>query len=329
MTFDAAVSEDRFPWDELPRPEVFESTCSLCGSGKTNLVYEAGLGWKNQVGSFHCGGCSGLFTSPRHDADTLARFYEVHFPKHDPFKSLDAAGRVTSGDAFVRRRFVIEATGAPRDWRVLEIGAGSGDFLLAMREAGAGEGIGLEPALAVPLAEQLRVTLRRQPVTNPDDLGAGKFNLIAMFHVLEHLVDPVTFLGKLKNHLDSPGFIAIEVPNLYRYRFPNPDGYFRHIHLTNFTPRALRLAATQSGLYPLAWNGVGRKHLRVVFGTEPGKRLRRDGEGPAYRRCRAYLRFIKKVSDLEARLGPRGRRAAAARLVAQAWARLILRSVVP
>lgn len=330
MTPALPASEGRFPWHELPRPGVFESACPLCGSRDTNLVYEAGLGWNNQVGTLHCGGCTGLFTSPHHDADTLTRFYALHFPRHNPFKSLDADGQVTSGDALARSRFVIEATGAPKHWRVLEVGAGSGDFLVAMREVGAGEGIGLEPALGVPEARHSAVTLRRRPLTDPDDLGEGKFNLIAMFHVLEHLVDPVTFLGKLRKQLDSPGFIAIEVPNLYRYRFPHPDRYFRHIHLSNFTPRSLRLAASQCGLYPVRWNGVGRKHLSVVFGTEPGKPLRRDEEGPSYRRCRAYLRFIKRFSGIEAALAARSTRAAAAaRLLGQAYARLLLGSVIP
>ena len=321
--------EDRFPWQELPRPEVFEPVCPLCGSSDIRQVYETGRGWNQQVGTFHCGGCTGLFTSPHHDSETLARFYERHFPKHEPFKSLAVNGRVTSGDALVRSEFIIEAVAPPQGWRVMEIGSGSGDFLLAMTGAGAKEGIGLEPALAVPEVRRSSVLLRRQTVMNPDDVAEGKFNLIAMFHVLEHLVDPVTFLGKLRNQLDSPGFVAIEVPNLYRYRFPNPDNYFRHIHLSNFTPMSLRLAAAQFGLYPVRWNGVGRKHLRVVFGTEGGKRLRRDDEGPSYRRCRSYLRFTKRFAAMELVLRPKSRRAAAARLVAQACARLILGSVVP
>ncbi|MFQ5962427.1 MAG: hypothetical protein ACE5MG_13630, partial [Candidatus Methylomirabilales bacterium] len=171
MMVDVVVHEGEFPWGKLPRPEVFESACVLCGSEDIRQVYETGLGWNNQVGTFHCGGCTGLFTSPHHDAETLANFYRTHFPKHEPFKSVSPDGRVTSGDALVRSRFIVEATGIPHGWRVLEIGAGSGDFLLAMRRAGAAEGIGLEPALAVAEVERSSVTLRRQVVTTPDDLG--------------------------------------------------------------------------------------------------------------------------------------------------------------
>jgi SAM-dependent methyltransferase len=270
-----------------------------------------------------------LFTSPHHDAKTLARFYEDHFPKYAPFKSLTADGRVISGDALVRSRFIVEATGAPHGWRVLEIGSGSGDFLVSMCQAGAREGIGLDPALDAPEIRRASVTLRRQVVMNPDDLGHEKVNLVAMFHVFEHLVDPVTFLMKLRHQLDSPGFVAIEVPNLYRYRFPNPDRYFRHIHLANFTPRSLRLAAARCGLYPLRWNRVGGKHIQLVLGAARGRSHRRDREGPSYRRCKAYLRFIRWFTRVEATLGVNSRKAAAARLGARACARLLLGSVVP
>ena len=75
---------------------------------------------------------------------------------------------------------------------------------------------------------------------------------------------------------------------------------------------------------------VGRKHLSLVFGTELGKPLRRDGEGPTYRRCRAYLRFIRWFSAVEVGLAAKSVRVAtAARLLGQVYARLLLGSVIP
>jgi 2-polyprenyl-3-methyl-5-hydroxy-6-metoxy-1,4-benzoquinol methylase len=41
-----------------------------------------------------------------------------------------------------------------------------------------------------------------------------KFDYITLFHVFEHIKDPLELLGNLKNNLKKDGSILIEVPNL-------------------------------------------------------------------------------------------------------------------
>jgi len=69
-----------------------------------------------------------------------------------------------------------------------------------------------------------------------DDIK-GKYNLIYMADVLEHLVDPVSFLERLKKNLQ--GVIFIEVPNCRNKRI-NKASLSEQIHTYHFTKNSLR-----------------------------------------------------------------------------------------
>jgi len=54
-----------------------------------------------------------------------------------------------------------------------------------------------------------------------DDLGqadGGRFDLVSMAHVLEHIPNPVEYLSDLRERYLTPdGWLLIEVPNLYAH----------------------------------------------------------------------------------------------------------------
>lgn len=52
-------------------------------------------------------------------------------------------------------------------------------------------------------------------ITNERDLNPGAYNLILLFHVLEHVPHPHQILGKLKTLLAPKGVLFIEVPREY------------------------------------------------------------------------------------------------------------------
>jgi len=77
----------------------------------------------------------------------------------------------------------------------------------------------------------------------PDD-HLGYFDLISMIHVLEHIVDPVSYLQKLTSLLRPGGLILIEVPNLRR----NPYDLAIFDHCSHFTASSLKILLAQAGL---------------------------------------------------------------------------------
>lgn len=47
-----------------------------------------------------------------------------------------------------------------------------------------------------------------------DELGDAKFDIVTLFHVLEHIADPIPFLKTLREKLSDNGTLVIEVPNV-------------------------------------------------------------------------------------------------------------------
>jgi 2-polyprenyl-3-methyl-5-hydroxy-6-metoxy-1,4-benzoquinol methylase len=97
---------------------------------------------------------------------------------------------------------------------VLDIGASTGAVMAASGLQGL-NGYGVEPdrAMAEPLGR-----LHPQRFVNgyfPQDLPAAwpQFDLITLLDVLEHMVEPVSFLQSVKSSLAPEGLLLIQVPN--------------------------------------------------------------------------------------------------------------------
>jgi SAM-dependent methyltransferase len=96
--------------------------------------------------------------------------------------------------------------------KLLELGCLTGHFLALARTAGY-EGIGIEPdPWAAEYARRefaLSVHEARAPDLHFDD---RTFDVIAMFHVMEHLTRPMETLLELRRILKDMGLLAIEIP---------------------------------------------------------------------------------------------------------------------
>ncbi|MDA7840049.1 class I SAM-dependent methyltransferase [Luminiphilus sp.] len=94
-----------------------------------------------------------------------------------------------------------------KNW--LDFGCGLGGMLdeLAAEAAWAA---GLEPNL-----ERATIVAGKghKVVTNLDDVSDGSIDIITMFHVLEHLTNPVQTLASLRRVLSPRGRLLIEVPH--------------------------------------------------------------------------------------------------------------------
>ncbi len=122
---------------------------------------------------------------------------------------------------------------------LLDFGAGTGDLLQAAQKKGY-EIAGVEPnAVARNSAAEKGISLDNEL---PSD---KKFQIITLWHVLEHLADPENELGKIKNLLHENGTLFIAVPNFNSY----DANYYREFwaaydvprHLWHFSKKAMHL----------------------------------------------------------------------------------------
>ncbi len=95
--------------------------------------------------------------------------------------------------------------------RVLDFGCGTGNFLLKIQKFA-------KDAVGVESEKRLQEHYRKnglQIFSALSEIPEEKtFNVITLFHVLEHFVDPISMLQNLSKKLSGDGRIIVEVPNI-------------------------------------------------------------------------------------------------------------------
>lgn len=123
-------------------------------------------------------------------------------------------------------------------YRFLDIGGGAGIFAYEFRDAF------WRPSVIDPdedsrfIREKLKIPLA-QTFYQPGSFS-GKFTLISLNYVLEHLTRPVAFLKSLRRDMHKDSFLYLEVPDALCFRFlPKGHDIFNACHLWMFDPNTL------------------------------------------------------------------------------------------
>jgi SAM-dependent methyltransferase len=141
---------------------------------------------------------------------------------------------------------------APRRGQLLDIGCGTGNFLVASCAAGYDvTGTELDGNAAKYASEQMKLD-RIYPLTAAEfaekNPGAT-FDVVAFFEVLEHQARPADFICNVRNLVRRHGLIALSVPNRERW-LTGPD-------VLDFPPN-----------YFLRWNASSRRKFLGKHGFE-------------------------------------------------------------
>jgi predicted rRNA methylase YqxC with S4 and FtsJ domains len=126
--------------------------------------------------------------------------------------------------------------------RLLDIGGGTGGFSRLANEAGwQVTALELNQENSKRLAAQgIRVIVKHLETA---DLASGSFDLISLWDVLEHVVDPGLILMEARRLLAPGGFLLILTPNVESLvtRLPHEKSntFGGHSHLNHFSPQTL------------------------------------------------------------------------------------------
>jgi len=129
---------------------------------------------------------------------------------------------------------------------LLEIGVGAGQSILWFEEEGF-DVSGIEPDGRN--VSMINKVLKRGKVAKAsvEEFSSDKvFDVIWMSHVLEHLIEPVNFLKKIRNNLKKNGIFFIEVPNC-EYEPMLQSSIEKNPHLYHFTKKALTKMVERTG----------------------------------------------------------------------------------
>ncbi len=158
-----------------------------------------------------CSSCSFVLTNPRPDEFTIGKYYASNSYISHNTKSKNLLDSVY----FIARKLTLQwkkkliqkynGTGL-----LLDYGCGTGQFLTVCKKAG-WNCYGIEPsASARNIANQ---TSGISILEKYEDLGDKRFDVITLWHVLEHVHDLNKLVSQLKGALKKNGTAFIAVPN--------------------------------------------------------------------------------------------------------------------
>ena len=111
----------------------------------------------------------------------------------------------------IRWKFKSVCNAHKRASSILDVGCGTGSFLYFAKNAGMQiRGVELNPKARTIAKDKLNTSV----LSNISQLGQEeKFDIITLWHVLEHLENFESVILKLREHLNPGGLLVIAVPN--------------------------------------------------------------------------------------------------------------------
>lgn len=148
--------------------------------------------------------------------------------------------------------------------RALDIGCFTGDLLILMKKLGANVyGLELQKD-AVKIANKKLPKSIFQADVMSKQFNLGKFDIIAMTGLVEHVADPVKLLKKTHKITNKDGLVIIQTPNSSSLfakilgKYWPPYSPVEHIHL--FSRKSLELALSETGFTPIVY----KNHLKPL-----------------------------------------------------------------
>lgn len=201
--------------------------CNLCGSQEFELFKSELRDEKTRFKVFRCRNCDHVQLLPRPTEDEDKEFYDKNLQDKNRQKEIDYEKlRINNRFDTVRHVKLIKELFQNTNCSILDVGAGYGFFVNELYNSGYKNVTGIE------ISDERRniannhssVQIINFDVNNPDR-NIGRFDVVTLFHVLEHMSDPIMFLTKIRNLVNTKGVLICEVPNVKEMLLDNCEEY--------------------------------------------------------------------------------------------------------
>ena len=270
--------------------------CYICGSSE---IEDTGYSLRDDktIKVLRCKRCSLVFLSSfEHINKDFYKDGKMHSGNFDHKRWLEAS---YDDD---RRRFLMLKK-IIKGKKLLDFGCGAGGFLMMAKDyASKVAGVEKQDALRALFNEK-----NLDIFDNPDEIH-DKFDVITMFHVLEHLPDPKSVIKELLNKLKDDGKLIIEVPNeddaLLSLYACKKFADFTHwsCHLYSFNRKTLKKLLEDTGvkvnyIKPVQRYGFANHLYWLLRGEKGGHNVWEKLDNPVLNFF--YKNFLKLISKTD------------------------------
>lgn len=197
-----------------------------------------------------CKSCQLIFTNPRPKEDELSNYYQ----SEDYISHTDKGNSLMNFIYKLVRKYTLQqkkklVKKIKSGNNLLDFGAGTGDFLLTMKNDY--EVVGIEPD---EHARQLAENKTKASVASSlDNLNTtDTFDVITAWHVIEHVSELIKTLKRLRKMLNKGGRIIVALPNASSWDAKHYKefwaGYDVPRHLYHFTKSSFKTLCEQADL---------------------------------------------------------------------------------
>lgn len=161
---------------------------------------------KNGFDLYRCATCGLVTVEPPPSQEQLDRYYEDGYRQFQYSFQTPLAGPSARERNQLRTLERYASRGS-----LLDIGAAYGHFMKCAQDRG-WRVTGIEPQTEARILAQSR--FRLAVLDTLDKAPAESFDVITMWHVIEHIPTPFEFLGSIRNRLGANGLLALTTPNI-------------------------------------------------------------------------------------------------------------------
>ena len=228
--------------------------CPVCGGGSQKDFIEAeDHNVSNDLFKIvECAACSFRFTNPIPTEETIGDYYKSeNYVSHSGTKK----GFVNRVYHIVRSRAIKQkeslASKHSKAKSILDIGCGTGDFL-AYCKSKKWNTLGLEPDKSARKMAIDNNLIQVKPLSHLYAVEENTFDVISMWHVLEHVYNLNEDIEQYKKVLKKDGVLIVAVPNCSskdaEHYKSNWAAYDLPIHLYHFRPDNVKQLFAKHGM---------------------------------------------------------------------------------
>ncbi len=248
--------------------------CYLCGSVSYSIKNECTRDNK-KLKVLQCKKCSLTFLGSFKHLKNFS-YKDSHNNYEKEIKTITDYKKLCDGLMVDDRRRFTQFKSIITGKKVLDFGSGAGGFAKLAKKV-ASSVVGVE-------VDSVTRFYNDKILVKEDIKGfSEKFDVITVFHVLEHLPDPMAMLGELKSYLKPNGRLIIEVPNdddalISYYKLPAFKNFtYWSLHLFSFNKKTLEKICRRAGYHNVKISYVQRyslaNHIGWLKDGKPGGHL--------------------------------------------------------